>query len=106
VKVYAVTESEYKQATQLNTLATVFSSIGSFFIATAVSIVLSCITQQPITGINVIFMEIVAPTCFLISILCYGGMLWAMHNSKSLWHDIGVSSNQEKSISSENTGEK
>jgi len=101
VKVYAVTESEYKQAAQLNTLATVFSSVGSFFVATSVSIVVSCVTQQPITGLNIIFMEIVAPACFLIALACYGGTFWTIKSRKSLWDDIGVSSKQEKASNPE-----
>jgi Na+/melibiose symporter-like transporter len=101
VKVYAVLESEYKQASQLNTLATVFSSIGSFFIATAVSIVISCVTQQPITDANKIFMLIAAPVCFIIALGFYGGMVWAIRSRKSLWDDIGVSSTDEKPLTSE-----
>jgi len=94
VKVYGVIETELTHISMLNTLATIFSSIGSFFLALAVSIIVSWATQGQATGTSKIFLQIIMPACFFVALLFYLGVIWAIINRKSIWEEIGISSKQ------------
>ena len=88
VKVFGVLESELQHISLLNGLSVACSSIGSFFLALSVSIVVNWLTQGELTSSGKSFLQIVAPTCAFIALLCYGGALWSHNARQSQWKEI------------------
>jgi hypothetical protein len=99
VKVYAVFETELEHISLLNTLTVVFSSIGSFFLAGLVSIIVAWATQGQLTESGMIFVECVAPICGVIALLCYAGAAWVFFSRRARWREIGIQSKVQVSSS-------
>lgn len=91
VKVYAVIETELRHISLLNTLATILFSIGSFFLAVAVSIIVDWTLQVESAELGkttLLFLIVFG----VLALLCYGFGIGTMLKRKAEWQQIGLNS--------------
>ena len=91
VKVYAVLETELRHISFLNTLSTILFSIGSFFLAGAISILVNWIAQVNSTELGKTVLSFLVVLGGL-ALLCYGFGIVAMLKRKAEWEQIGLNS--------------
>ena len=77
VKVYGILESELKSTSLLNSLTIGFSSVGSFLLAVAVSIVVGWQLEPQHTETGNVLLKAVAPLLGILALLAYTGAIMA-----------------------------
>ena len=83
------TENELNQISHLNTLSTIFFSVGSALISIAIGVWVDAAFQtEPISATAEVLKSVVLPIIVVLGVLCYAGGIWQICARKSMLNTI------------------
>ena len=88
-RMYVIPENELNQISHLNTLSTIFFSVGSALISIAIGVWVDAAFQtEPISATAEVLKSVVLPISVVLGVLCYAGVIWQICARKSMLNTI------------------